>query len=102
MHLIQLFLPLTDNEGKAFRKELFHAVEEELTHQFGGVRSYVRAPAKGLWKETEDNTIRDEIILIEVMSDAIDTSYWNAYKLKLKDLFQQIEIIIRTCPIQLL
>ena len=37
MHLIQLFLPLYDNDGQAFAKPLFDTVRGELTERFGGV-----------------------------------------------------------------
>lgn len=47
MHLIQLFLPLYDNDGQAFAKPLFDTVRGELTERFGGVTAFVRSPAVG-------------------------------------------------------
>ena len=40
MHLIQLFLPLYDNDGQAFAKPLFDTVRGELTERFGGVTAF--------------------------------------------------------------
>ncbi len=102
MNLIQLFLPANSNEGKPFSKELFRDIEKELTACFGGVTSYVHMPARGLWKESADNTIHDEIILIEVMTGTIDETFWKNYKIQLENLFQQSEIIIRVLSINLL
>ncbi|MGN6646012.1 MAG: hypothetical protein ACTHJT_05740 [Cytophaga sp.] len=100
--MIQLLLPLTYNEGQSFSEELFNAVEEDLTYHFGGVTSYIRTPAKGLWKETAKNTVHDEIILIEVMVNEVNNAFWTTYKVKLEQLFKQSEIIIRSSPIELL
>lgn len=102
MYLVQLLLPRTYNAGESFSEELFNSVEKDLTYHFGGVTSYIRTPAKGLWKETANNTVRDEIILIEVMVDEINKVFWTSYKEKLEELFKQSEIIIRSSPIELL
>ena len=52
MHLVQLLLPLYDNEGRGFGETPFAAVREELTRRFGGVTAYMRSPATGLWKKS--------------------------------------------------
>lgn len=102
MLLIQLLLPLYDNKNVAFPKDLFNSVKDELTQRFGGVTVYARSPATGLWKETDENIIRDEIILFEIMVQEISIDYWKIYKEKLQNTFYQDVIIIRAVPIQLL
>jgi hypothetical protein len=47
MHLVQILLPLNDNDGRALAKDLFETVARELTERFGGVTAYTRAPADG-------------------------------------------------------
>lgn len=102
MYLIQFLLPLYNNEGIPFDKKVFNNIEEELTQYAGGITSYKRTPATGLWKETNKKTICDEVILFEIMIDNIDIAFWNAYKIKLQQLLTQNEIIIRASSIQLL
>ena len=46
MYLIQLLLPLYDNEKQPFSRSYFEAVRNELTNQFGGVTAFVRSPAQ--------------------------------------------------------
>jgi hypothetical protein len=56
----------------------------------------------GLWKETEDKTVQDDIVIYEVMTDALDVAWWQSYRKQLCNLLQQDELIIRASPIQLL
>src|SRR4029078_11332648 len=43
MHLVQLLLPLYDNDGHRFDETAFAAVRQELTRRFGGVTAYMRS-----------------------------------------------------------
>lgn len=47
MHLIQLLLPLHNNEGRGFPPNYFNQVREDLTERFGGVTAFIRAPVFG-------------------------------------------------------
>ena len=60
-HLVQLFLPLQDNEGQSFPASHLHRVRDELTQQFNGMTAYTRAPAEGRWQSGDDRTVRDDI-----------------------------------------
>jgi hypothetical protein len=51
MHLIQLLLPLHDNDGPAFPSNHFKQVRSDLTDRFGGVTAFIRSPAVGLWQD---------------------------------------------------
>lgn len=102
MQLIQLLLPLYSNEGKAFPEQFYTSIRNELTETFGGLTIYVRSPALGLWKEEKDKTVKDDIVIYEVMSTTIDPTYWNTYKIKLQKLFEQDELIIRASAITLI
>ncbi len=46
MHLIQILLPIYDNEGMAIPREIFHAIGNELVQRFGGLTAHTRAPAE--------------------------------------------------------
>ena len=95
MHLVQLFLPLRDNEGQAFDRSLFAAVRDELTDQFGGVTAFVRAPAVGAWEDDAGRVQRDEVVLVEVMATQLDHGWWAAYRLQLQRRFRQDEVLVR-------
>ena len=51
MHLIQILLPLNDNEGAPFDPDLYRDVREELSSRFGGLTAFTRAPAEGHWED---------------------------------------------------
>ena len=65
-----------------------------MTDKFGGVTSFVRAPGQGLWDSGGD-VERDNIAVIEVMTDEIDLPFWQAFRRKLERELSQEEIVIR-------
>ena len=50
MYLVQLLLPLYDNDGQAFDASEYVRLRAELADRFGGVTAYTRAPARGVWR----------------------------------------------------
>lgn len=102
MHLIQIFLPVLDNNEKPFPKENYTRIREELTKKFGGLTAYTRAPAEGLWKDEENDAHHDDMIIFEVMADELDGRWWQEYKRQLKTTFSQDEILIRVQKIMIL
>ena len=94
MQLIQILLPLYDNTGEALPAELFTAVRQELADRFGGLTTYSRAPAQGLWKD-EGETHHDDIVVFEVMAAELDAAWWRNYRRNLESKFRQREIVIR-------
>src|SRR4051812_25417848 len=102
MHLIRVLLPLFDNAGRPLPRELFRAVAAELTDRFGGLTAYTRAPAEGLWKEDADTTARDDVVLFEVMADALDRPWWRTYRADLEKCFRQEQVLIRAQAVEVL
>jgi hypothetical protein len=102
MHLIQIFLPVRDNKEMAFPTENYTRIREPLTKQFGGLTAYTRAPAEGLWRDEENASHHDDVIIFEVMASELDGPWWQDYKRQLKQTFAQDEIIIRVHKILLL
>ena len=94
MHLIQLLLPLHDNQKRPFPGAYFNQVREDLTNRFGGVTAFVRSPAVGLWKEGSDDINRDEVIMFEVVTDQLDKDWWASYREELQDRFRQEELLM--------
>jgi hypothetical protein len=99
-HLVQLLLPLADDEGRAFPESLFAGVTQELTQRFGGLTAYARAPASGLWKERPGQVTRDDIVVYEVMVEALDPAWWSEYRGRLEKRFAQDELVIRALEIR--
>ena len=72
----------------------------ELTQRFGGVTAYSRSPATGLWKRTEADVERGQVIMIEVVVEALDREWWAQYRGKLEQRFGQEEVHARALPIE--
>jgi hypothetical protein len=95
VHLVQLLLPLADNDGQAFPAAHYAAVRDELTTHFGGLTAYSRSPAEGLWGEQGDERAHDDIVVYEVMVDALDRDWWAAFRARLEQRFAQDELVVR-------
>jgi hypothetical protein len=93
-YLVQILVPAYDNSGQRFPKEHYAKVRTKLTQAFGGLTAFTRAPAEGLWS-TGGAVKRDDIIVVEVMTDRLDRSWWREYRIELARLFEQDEMIIR-------
>lgn len=102
MHLVQILLPLYDNERKLFPQHEYERVRDELTERFGGLTSYVQSPAKGLWRETGAETVHDDIVIYEVMTEQLDRDWWHGYRRELAARFRQELLIVRVSEVQLL
>ena len=94
MYLIQILLPLTDNNNQKFPNAHFNEVRKELTDRFGGVTAFVRTPAIGLWKENNNDVSRDEVVMFEVMVGQLDYDWWSTYRKRLQEQFRQDEVLI--------
>ena len=102
MHLIEILLPLSDNEGRPFSPELRAQVRDELVEHFGGVTAFTRSPAEGLWDDGDGDADRDEIVIFEVMADWLDRGWWRHYRTELERRFRQDEIVVRARELELL
>ena len=102
MHLIQILLPLYDNEGNPFTQNEFLRVRDELSERFGGITTYMRSPARGLWKETKETTVQDDIVIYEVMTADLDRAWWGKYRKHLTASFRQALLIVRVSEVELL
>ena len=101
MHLLQILLPLRDNEGRPFPRAVFAQVREELVERFGGVTAYLQAPAQGVWKDEKEGEVeQDEIVVLEVMVDPLDRDWWRRYCEDLRHRFRQDELVIRALEME--
>jgi hypothetical protein len=99
MYLIQLLLPLRKNDGSPQPGALFGEVRDELMERFGGLTSFSRAPAEGLW-DSGDSVDRDQVIVLEVMADELERDWWRDYRAQLEPRFVQDEIMIRASVVE--
>ena len=99
MHLVQLLLPLRDNDGAPFPRVAFEEVRSELTERYGGVTAYLRSPASGVWKDEGGEVARDEVVMVEVMVDRLERRWWADYRRVLEERFRQAELVVRALRI---
>ena len=99
MHLVQLLLPLMDQDGKPFPRSQYRKIREVLTERFGGLTAYTRAPAVGLWDEGDQVSI-DDIVVYEVMVSDLDRNWWREYRAGLEEAFDQDELVVRAQEMQ--
>ena len=98
MHLVEILLPLSDNDGTRFPEQKFAAVRAVLTERFGGATAFTRAPALGTF--AEGGKVRhDDIVIFEVMTHTLDRDWWAAYRSMLEDEFAQDAIVIRATTV---
>ena len=93
-YLVQILLPTRTGTGQPVTQARFEELLQELTNKFGGVTSFVRAPGQGLWGSGGD-VARDNVAVIEVMTDEIDPPFWQAFRRKLERELAKQEIVIR-------
>ncbi|MEP6955356.1 MAG: hypothetical protein ABI883_00910 [Chthoniobacterales bacterium] len=102
MHLVQILLPLYDNERQPFPPEAYDGVRRTLTERFGGLTVFHREPAEGVWRPSENHTTRDDLAIFEVMVTELETAWWSQYRRELEEQFRQDVIMIRAHQTQLL
>jgi hypothetical protein len=98
MHLVQILVPLRDNEDNAFPRAWLDALRVELTERFGGVTAHLRAPAAGAWKDEQGDLARDDVVIVEVMTDDLDRRWWAAFRKRLAAQYRQEEMMVRAIP----
>jgi len=99
MHLIEILLPLADNEGRRFPPAHFARVREALVERFGGLTAFSRSPAEGV-RDSDGERSRDDIVVFEVMSDYLDRDWWRRFRETLERDFRQEEIIVRAREVE--
>src|SRR4051794_20533070 len=93
-YLVQILLPTRTGHGQPVTQARFEELLQELTDKLGGATSFVRAPGQGLW-DKGGNVERDNIAVIEVMTNDSDPPFWQAFRRKLEHELAQQEIVIR-------
>jgi hypothetical protein len=95
VHLIEILLPLFDNDGAPIASREFTRVSDELTREFGGLTAFTREPAEGRWRK-DAQTQRDQIVIFEVMTEDVDHNWWSTYRETLQKRYRQETILVRS------
>jgi hypothetical protein len=99
MHLIQILLPIPQIDGAS---ALYRQIRTELTDKFGGVTAFIQSPAEGLWSGKSGTVQRDDIVIVEVMTETLDREWWSGYRKRLEARLRQEKIVMRVQVIFLL
>ena len=94
MFLVEILLPLYDNEGRRFGAGEFDRVRDELAARFGGVTAFRRSPGEGVWREGGEES-RDRVVIFEVMADELERDWWREYREELERGFRQEKMVVR-------
>jgi hypothetical protein len=100
MYLVQILLPLYDNDKHPFSRLAFEVVRAELTEHFGGVTAFVRSPAEGVWKEDQGKVSHDEVVMFEVMTQSLQHEWWSQYRRVLEQRFKQKDLIVMAIHVE--
>ena len=102
MFLVQVLLPLYDNDGRRFSQTEFRSVRAALTETYGGATAYTRAPAEGTWEDLGGRVHHDDVVVIEVMVATLDREWWSRYRAQLAERFRQHEVVVRAMLLEIL
>jgi hypothetical protein len=102
MHLVQILLPLSGNDGEPLLHSTYDRIREELVGKFGGLTAFTQSPAEGIWIPEDKQAQRDEVIMIEVMTEDLDVSWWTVYRKTLEKRLKQESVVIRSLAMQAL
>jgi hypothetical protein len=101
MFVIQILLPLSDNQGRRFPEATLQAIHQELTSRFGGLTAFTRAPAEGVWAHDGQHA-KDDIVVVEVMTGELDRAWWGAFRQRVERELAQARLIVRAQPTEML
>ena len=101
MKLVQIFLPIYDNNGRRFSAALYRVERDRLVERFGGLTAHMQSPAQGLWRMGR-RLKRDDLVIFEVMVRRIDRKWWINYRYQLQKRFKQKELLVRVQDVKVL
>jgi len=102
MHLVQILLPVYGNDGEPLLHSTYDRIREELVGKFGGLTAFTQSPAEGIWTPDDKEAQRDEVIMIEVMTEELDAGWWTVYRKTLEKRLKQESVVVRSLLIQAL
>jgi hypothetical protein len=98
VYLIQILLPRPSGGDRSGSDSALARTRVELVEAFDGVTAYLRSPAMGAWTAPDGRVERDNVVMVEVLTETFDRAWWRAYAQTLAQRFDQEEIHIRALP----
>jgi hypothetical protein len=95
-------LPLHDNDGVALPTIEFAWVREILANAFGGVTFLSRPPADGVWQGDDGEAEREQMVVVEVLVEKIDRSWWKEFRGDLERRFRQKVVVVTATAVEVL
>jgi hypothetical protein len=99
-HLVQILVPRVPDPHRSASGALIRELMAELTQRFGGATAFARSPAVGLWRDDDDRTERDDIVVLEIMVERLEREWWRSLRARLESRLGQDEVVIRASPIE--
>lgn len=91
--LVQILLPLTDNDGNPFPSQMFETLKADLTKAYQGVTAFVQATAQGRWSQNNAGAAEEDIVIFEVMVADLDLGQWQQRRGDLESRFRQERVV---------
>ena len=101
MVLIQMLLP-TSGAVNADGLAPLAETRRELADRFNGLTAYLRSPAKGWWTAPDGHAEKDDVVMVEVVTDTFDRAWWRTYVATLAVRFGQERIHLRAVTVDML
>jgi hypothetical protein len=102
MVLIQALLPVSASRSDAETDERVRRTRRELVEAFGGITAYLQTPAQGVWTSPDGQRERDAVVMVEIVTERFDRTWWQQYAAKLAARFQQEAIHVRAVTVDIL
>jgi hypothetical protein len=97
--LIEILLPATFNDGRPLPPDMLGRIRGDLVERFGGLTAFTRSPAEGVWVD-EGAAHHDDIIVLEIMTEEVDRTWWRAWRDRMEAQLDQEEIVVRARKIE--
>ena len=101
MVLIQLLLP-TSGAASADGLAPLAETRRELAGRFNGLTAYLRSPAQGSWTAPDGHIEQDDVVMVEIVTETFDRTWWRTYAAALATRFDQESIHVRAVPVDML
>lgn len=95
MYLVQVFLPTCDRSGQPLPREPYDQIRAELAQRHGGARACLRTSLHAMQDDAANAWQREDLVLIEVMCERLDRTWWHDYRRGLEQMFDQREVLLR-------
>jgi hypothetical protein len=100
VYLVQILLPVLDQQGAEYDKQLYRDLARDLTNRFGGFTAYTQSPATGYLEDGPGRVVREPIVVYEVMVENLERTWWAALRERLEIEFAQGDLIVRSHEVQ--